>query len=160
MHRQDLLHNDLKPENTLLNWKGVPLICDFDFSCSTEEGSRVRTVAGTNQYKKPNTFSRNIYTDLFALARIFWIEKPDPAAERPSFMDVFQVLHTLSRTQHPKLTADIELVIRTLKNVCIEMREGKSVEHGIIYPTLERIIDIINDLEGKFPVGYESGISY
>ena len=54
MHRQDLLHNDLKPENTLLNWKGVPLICDFDFSCSTEEGSRVRTVAGTNQYKKPN----------------------------------------------------------------------------------------------------------
>jgi hypothetical protein len=159
MHRENLLHNDLKPENTLLNSKGAPLLCDFDFSCTFEEGATFLTDVGTVHYKKPNTFSRNMSTDLFAIARTFWIDIPDPEVGCPSFMDVFEVLHTLSQTKNPKLTGDIELVIRTLKKLCLQMREGIPVLGGKIFPTLDSIMATIVELDKKFSVGKDSGIS-
>ena len=151
MHTEGLLHNDLKPDNILLSKKESPLLWDFDFSCTLENARTLSPHGGSRSYKDPTSFEINLKSELFALARTFWMDNLGKENNLPSFIEVFESLHTLSQTKNPELSPHIELVITSLKNLCRFMRKGTPVLGGTIYPTLDTVIDTIEDLERKFP---------
>lgn len=57
LHQEfNIIYRDLKPENILLGKKGIPKICDFGISKSTEI---TETVCGTPIYMSPEIFQSN-----------------------------------------------------------------------------------------------------
>ena len=80
MHKQDIAHRDIKPDNILLDKDFSIKISDFGFAKQVENSSglkRLTTNCGTDQYKAPEILEEKPYdgkkVDLFALAKVLFI---------------------------------------------------------------------------------------
>jgi serine/threonine-protein kinase len=73
VHRCNLVHADLKPENIMVSPQGTITIIDFGFSCPL--GSEARTIRGTREYMAPEQVDRghiDARTDLYNMGASFY----------------------------------------------------------------------------------------
>ena len=74
LHKNNILHNDLKLDNIMLDNNSVIKIIDFDLSRVCEEGEFISSgIFGTPRYIAPESYDLNIYsknTDLWAVGII------------------------------------------------------------------------------------------
>lgn len=55
LHKKNIKHQDVKPENVLLNEKHMPIICDFGLSKVFHTNSKSVKFEGTRAYLPPNS---------------------------------------------------------------------------------------------------------
>ncbi len=53
VHAAQLVHRDVKPENVIVDAKGVPRLIDFDLAVAEDDEAALRTLAGTVAYLSP-----------------------------------------------------------------------------------------------------------
>lgn len=53
LHKQQIVHGDIKPSNILINEKQELRICDFGLSTKVKDGGKVNAAKGTLSYLAP-----------------------------------------------------------------------------------------------------------
>jgi serine/threonine protein kinase len=119
-HKPAIIHQDIKPENLLLNAKGNIFLSDFGFEQSIlQTGSNANRSAGPNYYIAPEQLdmSRIISpaTDQYALAAIVyeWLCGQPPFEGKPT--EIVRKIRTATppalREQVPQLPQQVEHVV-------------------------------------------------
>ncbi len=74
IHRQNVVHGDLKPENLLLNERDEILLNDFDFFPAANQNQGQDEIIGTIHYMAPEQFDGYLYpaSDQYALSIMIW----------------------------------------------------------------------------------------
>jgi hypothetical protein len=138
IHFAGIIHNDLKPQNFLLNHEtGIVEIIDFGISRLSDEFSISSTVVGTNKFMAPEILrgdeEPNFSSDVYSLGVIFknWL----PAAESflPKFLRkksdykklINQMLHT-NQEERP----EINFIKRRFQEMLEELIRGHSQRKG------------------------------
>jgi len=127
VHKEGIIHKDLKPANIIIDQKGVPIILDFglakliDYSSITQTGERV----GTFFYMSPEqvTDSKNIdnRSDYFSIGVIFYQMLtgvlPYDATNLPALIDQI-------KNQYPKNPSELNgSIANQTENVILKLLE-------------------------------------
>ncbi len=127
VHKEGILHRDLKPDNVMVNNEGIPILLDFGLSKLIDYTSIIQTgeQAGTFQYMSPEqiTDSKNIdhRSDYFSIGVILYQLitgiNPFNAPNLPALIDQIQ-------NKYPKTPSDINPSIsNTTENVILKLLE-------------------------------------
>ena len=74
LHEYNLVHRDIKPQNSLLDENNVVKLCDFGLCSEISVGNRI-TICGTYEYMAPeimNQLPYNTSVDLWSLGVILY----------------------------------------------------------------------------------------
>ncbi len=147
VHKNGILHRDLKPDNVKVNHEGTPIILDFglakliDYSSITQTGERV----GTYYYMSPEqiTDSKNInaLSDYFAVGVIFYQlltgVLPYNATNLPALIDQI-------KNRYPKNPSELNSNISNqIENVVLKLLEKEP------YKRFQTVNDIIEALSAE-----------
>src|SRR6266516_3276663 len=122
-HQRGILHRDLKPNNILLDPRGVPHLTDFGLAKLIEQESTItRTVAllGTPSYMSPEQASGNLKgvttaADVYGLGAVMYelLTGQPPFAGGTTLETIRQVLDREPRRPsliHPRVDRDLETI--------------------------------------------------
>lgn len=155
MHQQQRLHNDVKPENVLLkNDPDEPpkvMLSDLDFVCTVSDGRSNYSNFGTLNYVRPNVHYKNMSTELYSLARTFWMDIVKEESTSASCMDIFNALQMLASLESPELIEKIASLKDKLSKLCKAMRTGESTKDGRLFLTYDDVVFRLRDMEALFP---------
>ena len=77
LHKNNIIHSDLKLDNIMIDNQNNPIIIDFDLSRETyDDLIKTKKVSGTKFYMAPETVLENIYSpknDIWSLGIIYFI---------------------------------------------------------------------------------------
>jgi serine/threonine protein kinase len=120
-YKQGVVHPDIKPQNILINNKGVVKITDFGLARNLETHTQSAIFLGTAHYISPEQVKSgqlaDIRSNLYSLATIFFeMLTGDPPFEGETVVDIAlrhmnEKVPSVSRT-HPGLSADIDRFIQ------------------------------------------------
>lgn len=151
LNEANLLHNDIKPENILIDQDtGKVVISDFDTVCTLDTGRSIAKPFGTIRYIYPRKMSKNVSTELYSLALTYeWIDPRGGTYSVTSFMDVFNSLYKVAERDQLYLSAKINKLRTSLRALCSKMKEGVESPRG---PTItyDEIISILSSMETRF----------
>ena len=123
MHRNYLLHQDIKPENILLTTSGAVKLIDFGSASSLILKDSTRPPNGDLHYAAPEYYSdapKGVYSDLFSIAVIgYELLTNELPFSSQDLMSSHQASHTLtlpaqSLRQHRVPTASQQALMRAL----------------------------------------------
>lgn len=123
MHRNYLLHQDIKPENILLTTSGAVKLIDFGSTSSLILKDSTRPPNGDLHYAAPEYYSdapKGVYSDLFSIAVIgYELLTNELPFSSQDLMSSHQASHTLtlptqSLRQHRVPTASQQALMRAL----------------------------------------------
>ncbi|GAH09601.1 unnamed protein product, partial [marine sediment metagenome] len=115
IHSKNILHNDIKLENVMIDRNYVPRIIDFGLACHTlfkeHLGQYCDSVGGTPDYIAPEFFKlkmRTPATDMWALGILLYIAvmKEYPYGENYNVQDLF---YKIENNKAPKINTSNEL---------------------------------------------------
>lgn len=147
IHKEGVLHRDLKPDNIIINNKGIPILLDFGLSKLIDYTSIVQTGehVGTFHYMSPEqiTDSKNIdsRSDYFSVGVMLYQLLtgiiPFDAPNLPALIDQIQ-------NRYPKTPSDINLSISNqTENVILKLLEKQP------YSRYQCASDIIDAFDAK-----------
>jgi hypothetical protein len=120
LHRQNIIHRDLKSLNILLDDALLPKICDFGIARFLEDEGNVTRNMGTPHWMAPEMFETNTYTskvDVYAFAIMVWEMMTEDVPFRGR--DAFHVALAVSRNnERPSMPAGVPYGLRTLIQFC------------------------------------------
>lgn len=145
LQENDLLHNDLKPENIMIDEDGVAKLIDFDFMQTKEEGSRGCN-KGTLTHVIPGYTKRNLRSELYALAQTFWYTKAEFFSS--SFMLAFDSLHRIAyRNENRPQARRIARITRQIKELHNLLIRGTSPDTSYTPPSFAEILSRIETMK-------------
>lgn len=147
IHLQGVLHRDLKPDNIMINSKGVPIILDFglakliDYSSITQTGDTV----GTFYYMSPEQITDSKHldnrSDYFSIGVIFYQlltgTLPHDAEYVPALIEQIKNQYPISPSE---LNSDIT---NQTENVILKLLEKEP------YRRYQSAVEIIEDLKAS-----------
>lgn len=129
LHNSNYLHNDIKPENILLNFDNDScdvMLSDLDFICTIDEGKGPLCFYGTSLYVKKGIPQKDIHTDLYALAKTFWYDN-SKTNNTVSFVYVLTLFEKhASEKKDEELAIRISNLITSVKIICLKMQSSSS----------------------------------
>jgi hypothetical protein len=101
VHRQDIIHQDIKPDNILFNLKGEVFITDFGLSIPLSLSNEILSAGGTSGYispeiafKKNRTFTSDYFSVGVILYELIFEKRPFPGRSSEYYLNL--------RTVNPK----------------------------------------------------------
>jgi serine/threonine protein kinase len=166
LHRQNVMHRDLKPMNILLDSRWLPKICDFGISrfVAAEGASKVTAQIGTAAWMAPEMFESTTYdkqVDVYSFGMLLWamLTEKEPFAGRDGMQIAVAVCKNGARPQFPPGTprALIELIKAcwaqdsrerpTLENVVASLASGRAAFAGTDMGHLRNAVQFVGALE-------------
>lgn len=153
LHSQQLLHNDIKPENILISYESgrfSPWLCDLDFVCKESEGAGPMRKCGSELYVRREAKTKNIQSDLYALAKTFHMEMID-GKKQLSFEYPFERLQKQAKTQgNKKLSEKLRYLKEAIQHLSSDMQGNSIDKKNNSIKSLDNVILILTNLKNKF----------
>lgn len=148
LNQAGLLHNDIKPENILVD-PDKAVLFDFDYATDEATGKTINSSWGAKGYSPPNKKSKDASTELYALALNFWMNSETRTEERPSFMSVFRALLNVSEKTQSDLSPKLKQLIADLKSLCERMKKA-ATSHTDPAVTYDDVLSSLGSMAAPF----------
>lgn len=127
--RNNFIHRDLKPQNLLINEKGIIKICDFGFAKYIEKDAMMDTLCGTPLYLAPEVLKFEKYNnkvDLWSIGAIlFQMMTGQPPYTANNHVELLRNIET-SRLKIPRNIAISEDCINLLKVLLVVKPDSRT----------------------------------
>lgn len=141
LHKNNIIHKDLKPDNVLLDEKYYPYISDFGMAIFMNGKTNTKTPnGGTPIFMAPEIYMNNPYTskvDVYAFGMLLYqlISKKEPFGEFRR--NTFMLWHKILSDSRPEFTDDFPESFKVLIQKCWS---GKPENR----PSFDEIIQMID----------------
>lgn len=121
MHKKNIYHRDLKPDNILINSDGNIKICDFTYTKQFDSGEILNaTICGTPYYMAPELFTHGKYdklSDIWSLGLIMYqYIYGEPAFKVDNIVKLCEILRNF-KIKYPNVTINNNI----LSNLVIDI---------------------------------------
>ena len=144
LHKKQILHRDIKPQNIFLNKNGLIKIGDLGFSKpiknENDELKRIQTILGTRKYMSPEMREKKIYTsktDIYSLGITFKDFIKDETNYSDSFNNLIKSMIEIDPSKRP--SADEILNNPLIKDKMKRFLEVHNFENSLAYEIFEKI---------------------
>lgn len=153
LHKKNIMHRDIKPQNIFLNKNGLIKIGDLGFSKlvkDEKELKKLQTFLGTLNYMSPEMYKRkyNSKTDIYSLGITFKEFIKDETKYSDSFKNLINSL--IEKEQSKRPSADEILNKPLIKEKMKKFLEVHNFENSLAYKIFEIIKDQKVENEDSF----------